>query len=420
MKITFIAYGTRGDVQPALALAKALHAKGYAIRILASPNFKGWIESYGLEAAPARVDVQALMQGEGGSDWVEHGTDPMKQLQVMKKLIDENGLAMINDAWQAGQGSDLIISSFTSFSFAGTLAEALKARHIIMFLQPALTATYSGAATMSSLVPTRKSVINYLMGKWFIEPMPWRLIGEQLNRFRQQVLKWSPQTYATNSTQLKGVLTLLGYSAQVVPPPDDWPPNLHTTGYWFLDEDTGWTPPPELVRFLEAGQKPICIGFGSMAGRDLEAINRLLVEAIIKSDQRAILLSGWAGLGDGPLPANILCLDSAPHGWLFPRMVAVAHHGGAGTTAAGFRAGVPQVLVPHIGDQVFWGQRVEILGVGPKAIPRPKLTADKLAQALRLAATDSAMREKAAALAEKIRIEDGVRVAVALIEKALA
>lgn len=420
MKITFIAYGTRGDVQPALALGKALHANGHTIRILASPNFKDWIESHGFQAAPATVDVQALMQGEGGSDWVEHGTDPVKQLQVMQKLIRENGYALINDAWQAAQGSDVLISSFTSFNFAGSLAQALNARHIIMLMQPATAATHSGAATMSGPVPGGESFLNYWFGKLLIEPLPWRLYSQPINNFRQQVLHLPPQTFETNQAQLKDVLTLLGYSTAVVPHPADWPPNLHTTGYWFLDEDTHWSPAPELVQFLESGERPLCIGFGSMGGRGREALNQLLIDAVIKSGRRAVLLAGWAGLGDVTLPDTIFRLDSAPHGWLFPRVAAVAHHGGAGTTAAAFRAGVPQVLVPHLGDQPFWGERVARLGVGPKAIPRHKLKMENLARALEQAATDKTMWAKAQILSEKINAEDGVAVAVRLIEKSLS
>lgn len=419
MKITFIAYGTRGDVQPALALGRALHAHGHAVCILASPNFKGWIEGYGLEAAPATVDVQALMQGDGGNDWVEHGTNPFKQLQVMQRLINQHGFDLIQDAWLACQGSDLIVSSFTSFNFAGSLAQASSARHVIMLMQPATVATRSGAATMSSPLPDRESLVNYLFGKWLLEPMPWRLYSQPVNRFRQQVLHLPPQTYEQNRAQWKDALTLLGYSPQVVLPPADWPANIHTTGYWFLNEDANWSPSPELQQFLEAGPQPVCIGFGSMAGRGREAFNQLLVEAIQQSGQRAILLAGWAELGGGPLPDNILCLESVPHGWLFPRMAAVVHHGGAGTTAAGFRAGVPQVLVSHLGDQPFWGQRVESLGVGPKAIARPKLTVNNLAQAIRQAATTIPMHTKAQALGEKIRAEDGVSTAVALLEAAL-
>ena len=148
-------------------------------------------------------------------------------------------------------------------------------------------------------------------------------------------------------------------------------------------------------------------------------MTRLLSEAVERAGQRAVLLSGWAGIGKIDLPARVFVLDSAPHDWLFPRMAVLVHHGGAGTTAAGFRAGLPAVLVPHLGDQPFWGERVEALGVGPKAIPRPDLTADRLAAAIEQAISDPDMKQRSIQLARKIRAENGVETAVGLIEKHL-
>jgi sterol 3beta-glucosyltransferase len=136
MQITIIAYGTRGDVQPALALGRALRARGQSVRLLASAHFKDWIESFGLTAVPAKVDVQALMTGDLGNEWAEIGHQPLKQMRLMKKMLDQNGMAMIQDAWQGCQGSDLIVSSFTSMGYAPAMAQALRARHVSMLLQP--------------------------------------------------------------------------------------------------------------------------------------------------------------------------------------------------------------------------------------------------------------------------------------------
>jgi sterol 3beta-glucosyltransferase len=418
MLITFIAYGTRGDVQPALALGRALRARGHQVRLLASLHFKPWIEGHGITAVPASVDVQALMTSELGNEWAEIGTQPFKQLRLMKKMLDEHGLAMIQDAWHGCQGSDLIVSSFTSMNYAPCLAQALRARHVIILLQPPTLASRSGSATLSAPLPRRNSWINYLFGKWLLERAAWWLYGGVINRFRREALRRPPQTQRENVADWKGAPILLGFSPQVVPPPADWPPNVHVTGYWFLDEDAGWAPPARLSDFLEAGEPPVCIGFGSMAGRGRDAFNRLLLEAARQSGRRAVLLAGWAGLGDAEMPDNVLALESAPHGWLFPRVATVVHHGGAGTTAAAFRAGTPQVVVPHLADQPFWGQCVEMLGVGPGAIPRPKLTAANLSTAIRVAASDAGMRQRAGKLSERIRAEDGVAMAVRLIERA--
>jgi len=423
VQITLIAYGTRGDVQPALAIGKALRAHGHGVRLLASAHFKPWIERHGLAAVPATVDIQALMTSAAGNEWAEVGNQPVQQLRVMKRLLDENGLALINDAWQGVQGSDLVISSFTSLGYAPALAQALGARHVAMLLQPPLLATRSGPAMLSAPLPRQRSWVNYLFGRWAVEQMVWWTYGRVINQFRRETLRLPPQSARQNAAAWQSQPVLLGYSPAVVPPPADWPPNVHTTGYWFLDDDEGWTPPARLLEFLVAGERPVCIGFGSMAGREREAWQRLLLEAVSRSGRRAVLLGGWArladeaGLNGEPLPPNVLGLEAAPHTWLFPRMAAVVHHGGAGTTAAAFRAGVPQVVVPHLADQPFWGARVARLGVGPPPIPRPRLTADNLSAAIDTASTDLAMLVRALDLSERLKGEDGVGTAVGLIEE---
>lgn len=214
---------------------------------------------------------------------------------------------------------------------------------------------------------------------------------------------------------------LIGVSAHVVPRPRDWPPNVHLTGYWFLDEPAGWAPPRELSDFLASGSTPVCVGFGSMVSEDPAADVRTIAAALERAGRRAVLLTGWAGLGAhaAGLPPTILPLASAPHSWLFPRMAAVVHHGGAGTTAAAFRAGVRQVVVPFITDQPSWGYRVRRLGVGPPPVPRRKLTAERLAAALLRALDDEGMAARAKELAERIRGEDGGRVAVDVLEREL-
>jgi len=420
MKITIIAFGTRGDVQPIVALGKALAGRGHQIRMLASANFRNWIEGHQLEAVPANIDVQAIMMGEGGNQWVEQGNNPFKQMRVMKKLLDEYGLEMMQDAWDACKDTQVVISSFTSDVYAVSIAEKLGTRHISTPLQPALVATRDGNVTPSALLPNRVSLSNYLFGKLLIEPYAWRLMGAINNRFRQEILGLPSQTYQENRRGLQRMLIVQGFSSYVVPHPNDWPLNIHSAGYWFLDEDREWMAPQALFEFLKAGDPPVYIGFGSMTGRDPGVLTRTILEAVAHSGQRAILQSGWAGLGEVQLPANIFLLDAAPHSWLFPNVSAVVHHGGAGTTAEGLRAGVPTVIVPHMADQPFWGSRVAALGVGPRPIPRNRLTPENLAAAIRQVVDDPNMRARAAELGVKIRAEDGVGVAVNVIERYLS
>jgi sterol 3beta-glucosyltransferase len=169
---------------------------------------------------------------------------------------------------------------------------------------------------------------------------------------------------------------LYGFSPSVIPAPSDWNGNTFITGYWFVDESENWQPPTALLDFLQSGSPPVYIGFGSMSNRNPEQTADLVIQALALTNQRAILLSGWSGLQKANTPDSIFMIDSIPHSWLFPRVSAVVHHGGASTTAAGLKAGVPSVIIPFFGDQPFWGQRVADLGVGPKPIPRKKLTAE--------------------------------------------
>jgi UDP:flavonoid glycosyltransferase YjiC (YdhE family) len=212
---------------------------------------------------------------------------------------------------------------------------------------------------------------------------------------------------------------LNGFSRHVLPKPSDWNDLQKVTGYWFLEQHQNWQPPDELTAFLEDTPKPVYVGFGSMVDLEADELTRLVVDAVEQAGTRAVLLGGWTDLGGDGLPDSIIKVDFVPHDWLFPRVAAVVHHGGAGTTAAGLRAGVPTVIVPFMADQPFWGYQVAKLGVGPKPIPRRKLSAGRLAAAIRQAAGDAGMQRKAIELGGKIREEEGVGNAVSLINDLL-
>jgi UDP:flavonoid glycosyltransferase YjiC (YdhE family) len=210
---------------------------------------------------------------------------------------------------------------------------------------------------------------------------------------------------------------LLACSPTVIPRPGDWSsPHIHIPGYFFLDSSTSYQPPAELEKFLASGEPPICVTFGSMIHRDAEKIYRIVLTALEQTGNRAIVLSGWSAIENFDLPENILVLDAAPHDWLFPRCKAVIHHGGAGTTAAGLRSGIPNLVVPFAADQPFWGVRVHAIDAGPRPIPIKKLTAEKLAAALDDVDGD-ALRSSAQVVGGKIRMEDGVGQTVMFIDE---
>jgi sterol 3beta-glucosyltransferase len=249
---------------------------------------------------------------------------------------------------------------------------------------------------------------------------PRLLFGSVVTRWRQETLKLPPRPlFASELVRSNGqpVPTLLSFSPHVVAPPPDWPQSVRVTGYWFLDEGQGWQPPPSLLDFLAAGPPPVFVGFGSMAGRHPDRTARTVLDALAQSGQRGLIVTGWGGLSVPDPPPGVYVAEFAPYDWLLPHVAAVVHHGGAGTTAAGLRAGKPTVICPFVADQPFWGRRVAELGVGPVPIPQRRLTADRLARAIREAVTDVQMRRRAAELGVKIRAEDGLGQAAAFIEE---
>ncbi len=209
--------------------------------------------------------------------------------------------------------------------------------------------------------------------------------------------------------------TVVSCSPLVFAQAADFPPHVHQTGFWFLEDEPGWTPPAALADFLARGPAPVYIGFGSVGDpKQAAQTARLVVEALRLAGQRGILATGWQGDSGEPLPESPFTLESAPHAWLFPRMAAVVHHGGAGTTAAGLRAGTPSIVIPHGNDQFAWARRGYELGVGAKPIPRKKLTAQNLAEAIQLV-LKSEVREAAKVLGEKIQLENGADDAAKII-----
>jgi sterol 3beta-glucosyltransferase len=234
---------------------------------------------------------------------------------------------------------------------------------------------------------------------------------------RLQVLNLPPALFwgSYKSAVMQRYPTVYGFSRSVIPKPADWR-NTEIVGDWFLAA-SDWTPPADLVAFLQDGSPPVYIGFGSMGIRNPEATADLVLQAISRTGQRAILQAGWGGLSKADVPDNVLMVNAVPHSWLFPRMAAVVHHGGAGTTAAGLRAGVPSIVIPFFGDQPFWGQKIADLGVGTAPIPRKQLTVERLAQAIDRAVTDPVIRQRAADLGAKIQAEDGIGRVVSIVRE---
>lgn len=412
MHITIIASGTRGDVQPILALSQGLQAAGHEIVIIAGVNFAGWIRKYGLGFVPT-IDMEAVMGSEKGLAWAESGHHPLRQLRIMRQLLAEYGDRLGQTIVQGAAATDLLISSFTSETIAQSISEKTGVPHLNILLQPQLPSRFGPVL----LQPVRPHTFSRLNG-WIAElaeRLIWWVSAEATNKLRTHQLGLPPMDRESFRCGRLNTPHLMGFSRHVVPPAPDWPPHAVVTGYWFLDEEAGWQPSSELSRFLEAGDPPVYIGFGSMPHRDSLTTITLIQQAVQQAGQRAIIGLGWNQSRLLPLPDNLFIMQTAPHYWLFPQMAAVVHHGGAGTTAEGLRAGRPTLIVPHMADQPYWGRRVEELGVGGKAVPRHKLTAKTLAKRLNQLVYDETIRQNAKALAAKIQQEQGVETAIQTI-----
>ncbi len=207
---------------------------------------------------------------------------------------------------------------------------------------------------------------------------------------------------------------LCAWSPSILPPSSDWSLREHVTGYFFFPLDESYFPPSELDSFLKSGQPPVCISFGSMVNKNAERINKIVVEVLRKTNNRGIILSGWGGVMEQS-SNDLLYLESAPHDWLLPRCKMIIHHGGAGTTSAGLRAGIPNIVVPFTADQPFWGNRVHAMGVGPKPILVKNISVDKLMCAI-AEAESNVIRDRAQVVGQNIRSEDGIKNAIKLIE----
>ncbi len=412
--ISIVASGSRGDVQPCVALGKGLRNAGYSVRLLTSDDFEALAAEAGLGFASTGSSTQDRVQSDEWQQVMESGNF----LKIMAKMRVESkkaGAKMAQALPPLLDTSDLIVTGMAgiggTFSVAERFEIPLVETHVFPF-----TPT---RAFPSPLVPKLPlgGLLNHLSFQ-VTRQLFWQNFRGNDGTMRKTLGMSRPPFWGPfHKLEQMRVPLLYGYSSHVLPRPSDWPAHHHVTGYWFLDEPKDWSPPAALVDFLEAGPPPVYIGFGSMGSRDPEAAGRIALEALAQSGQRGVLAAGWGGLSVGGLPQTVHAISGMPHSWLFPRMAAVVHHGGAGTTAAGLRAGVPSIIVPFMGDQPFWGKRVADLGVGPAPIPRKRLTVERLAAAITQAVSDAAMQQRAATLGQQIRAEDGVGRAVELIKR---
>ncbi|WP_013334659.1 glycosyltransferase [Gloeothece verrucosa] len=414
MLITMLTAGTRGDVQPYIALGVALQAAGhYTVRIAASLSFENLVTEYGLDFYPLPGDLSQIALDSRVRKAMQ-ADNPLKIIMSfnrLKSLVFD----LQKDFYRACQGSDAIIYH-PGAAIGYFIAAAFNIPSILASPFP-MTPTGDYPALIFYNFPRGGKSLNRLTHHIF-EQIMWGMSRSHIKAFWQQEFGMAPPHFANpfKKQQTLQHPTIVSCSNYIFPKPQDWPEQVHNTGYWFLDKADHWQPPRELQDFLQNGPAPVYVGFGSLGDpTQSEQTTQLVIDALSRSRQRGILATGWNGMTRlASIPENVFMLDSVPHAWLFPQMSAVVHHGGAGTTAAALRAGVPSVVIPHANDQFAWGSRVYSLGVGAVPIPRKKLTAEKLSTAI-TSVLRAEVREAAKALGEKILFEHGASRAAKII-----
>jgi sterol 3beta-glucosyltransferase len=416
MHIAILAYGSRGDIQPYVALGVGFTQAGHTVRLAAPQMFEPLVTSYGLEFAPLAGDPTRLVQQavrRAGS-----GATLLKLARVVLEYAIPLATQVMAGCIQACQGTDAIVHSLLLTTAGYELARRLGVPDFSALVFATFAPT--GAFPNQGMPALPLGPVYNRLTHRFFTALYWhggRLGYHWVRRNHPDLPRLTAWPFDPRNERVTPIL--YGFSPQVIPRPPDWGEGVHVTGYWFLDTAPGWQPPAGLVEFLEAGPPPVFVGFGSTISRDPSRLAEMALAALTQTEQRGLLLSGWGGLAPADLPESVFQIESAPFAWLFPRMKVLVHHGGVGTTADALRAGVPSIIVPFTADQPYWGRRVYQLGVGPAPIDHRKLTVERLAEAIDLAASDQAMRGRAAGLGECIRAEDGVAQAVQIVEQYL-
>jgi sterol 3beta-glucosyltransferase len=397
MRVLIIGVGTRGDVAPYTGLGVRLREAGHEVAIAAHEPYAEVVTDAGLEHLSLPGDPLPALTGRFSISTFR---------EYAEQLMD--GLTRI-----AEQEADLLLLGMAG-ALGSHVAEAMGVPSMGVHLQP---------IDPTGDFPPVMSLFHRSLGRWgnrraarlaFESPAAGPLLAGMSTKMRTR-LGLPPMTpralYRRRESTRWPVFH--GVSPLVLPRPADWRPGLEITGYWWPLRPRGWQPDPVLRDFLTSGPGPVFVGFGSLAGARAEQYTELAVQALRRAGLRGVLQTGLRGR----VSDDVLAVGDVPHDWLFPRMAAVAHHCGSGTTGAGVRAGVPAVAVPVMNDQPFWASRLTALGVAPAAIPFRRLTPARLAAALTTAVTDRVCRQRAQALAVGVSAEDGAAPVVEAVNQ---
>lgn len=415
MRVAVLAVGSRGDVQPHVALAAGLARAGHEVTVATHVPFAALVAAQGLGFAELTANPRELIETEAAQAWIA-SRNPLTFFRTLGELARPLALRLADDILAASGSADAIVGS--SLAQAGFhVAEARGVPFVNAALQPlSPTRDFPSLLTpaLGRLGPRGRRATHRLSALAF--ELPFR---SAVNDWRRTALGLAPlrELDFYGRLEREHAPVLYGFSEVVVPKPADWGGWLHVCGYWFLPADPAWRPDAALAAFLAAGPPPVYVGFGSMRPRDPRAVSEVVARALRRAGVRGIVGTGWGGLDQGGLDVggdgDVLAVGDVPHDWLFPRCAAVVTHGGAGSTATALRAGVPSFAVPFFADQHFWGARAARLGVGPDPLPVRRLEAGALAARIRAAVAAPHLRARAAEVGRALGREDGVATAVA-------
>ena len=391
MRIALAVEGTRGDVYPMIALAEALAGSGHVVRVCAPPDFRAPVEERGWEFRSVGGSVRETLAAE--SEALTRGG--LALLRASDRYARDSLAAQFAALPAATEGVDWILAAGVQFA-ARTAAELHGVPFRYVAYCPVLlpSGDYPPPVVPSQMLPAWAN-----RGLWQLMIVAWnRFLGPHVNRERA-ALDLAP--VADIHRHVLSARPVLAADAELAPWPRDG--SVEVEQVPCLHPISGPPLPPKLESFLNAGSPPVYLGFGSMTDPRPQATTRALLEAVSALGRRALISRGWAGLGDGPLPEGVFAVGSVSHARLFPRVAAVVHHGGAGTTTTAARAGVPQLVVPHVLDQFYWARRVSRLGLGPPPLPRVRLTAQRLAATLDSMLDNEVLTDRARELGGRLR-----------------
>lgn len=420
MKITMLTFGSRGDVEPYLALAVGLQKRGHAVTIVAPDKYRDWIASYQVSFHPLSFDSSELILSR---ERPARGTSLAGRWRFHRhrwNALLSGIVSNIDEFYGACEGADLIFEA--GFAPGGT--------DISQVLNLPLINGHAFPTQPTSEFPAFALVMRHSFGRRYnrfsqrlLTQLQWAISKRPRNVWRAR--RGLPPVRSFREYQKirdgQRVPTLYAFSEHVLKRPGDWPSSSHVTGYWPLTPSKTWEAPADLQEFLNAGPAPVFIGFGSMTGKHAVRRTTQIVDAIERRGLRAIIyVGGGKALARVPASNNIHFIENAPFAWLFPKMAAVVHHGGAGTTSATLLAGVPSIVVPANFDQFSWAAVVDKLGVGLRAGSLDRFNVTELDSLIARLVADDRFRSRAATIRDQIVAEDGISEAIRIIEKHMA